>query len=247
MVDVHKKSKDPKTNEKHRKILEELLKHPENKFCADCRQRGPRWCSVKWGVFICIKCSGVHRHLGTHISRVKSVSEDYFAPDEIELFQTTNNEVMNGSLEARLNPADKISPDASDSSREHFIRAKYENLRFAPRGYVPHFKLHEQQQQQQQQHTAPSSSSPALKSSAYTASRPHQHALDQAYPRPSATTAPVQHAPPHSFNSSTQPSSFFSASSSQPSSQQQHRPIDIITAIVIHLFNIFFYISKFEN
>ena len=32
--------------------------------------RGPRWASVNLGIFICMQCSGIHRSLGVHISKV---------------------------------------------------------------------------------------------------------------------------------------------------------------------------------
>ncbi|KAG8472394.1 hypothetical protein CXB51_034220 [Gossypium anomalum] len=63
-------------NEKHRKILEGLLKIPENKECADCKSKGPRWASVNLGVFICMQCSGIHRSLGVHISKVIFLSPE---------------------------------------------------------------------------------------------------------------------------------------------------------------------------
>lgn len=40
-------------------------------FCTEiliCR--GPRWASVNLGIFICMQCSGIHRSLGVHISKV---------------------------------------------------------------------------------------------------------------------------------------------------------------------------------
>lgn len=35
------------------------------------------------GCFICIRCSGIHRSMGTHISKVKSVDLDMWTPDQM--------------------------------------------------------------------------------------------------------------------------------------------------------------------
>ncbi|ELR14314.1 PH domain containing protein [Acanthamoeba castellanii str. Neff] len=58
------------------KALSELLLLPANQVCADCDQCAPRWASVTLGVFVCIECSGIHRSLGVHLSRVRSVDLD---------------------------------------------------------------------------------------------------------------------------------------------------------------------------
>ncbi|BAH93623.1 Os06g0609450 [Oryza sativa Japonica Group] len=50
--------------------LKELLHKSENRICADCSSPDPKWASANIGVFICLKCSGIHRSLGTHISKV---------------------------------------------------------------------------------------------------------------------------------------------------------------------------------
>ena len=45
---------------------------PENQECADCTAPTPTWASWSLGVFLCEKCCGAHRQLGTHISQTRS-------------------------------------------------------------------------------------------------------------------------------------------------------------------------------
>jgi hypothetical protein len=51
-------------------VLMDLLRDEENRYCADCEAKGPRWASWNHGVFVCIRCAGIHRKLGVHISKV---------------------------------------------------------------------------------------------------------------------------------------------------------------------------------
>lgn len=44
---------------------------------------GPRWASWNLGVFLCIRCAGIHRNLGVHITRVKSVNLDTWTPEQV--------------------------------------------------------------------------------------------------------------------------------------------------------------------
>lgn len=64
---------DPKKVEADRLLgfLQELLREEENKYCADCEAKQPRWASWNLGVFLCIRCAGLHRNLGVHISKVR--------------------------------------------------------------------------------------------------------------------------------------------------------------------------------
>ncbi|XP_019200085.1 PREDICTED: probable ADP-ribosylation factor GTPase-activating protein AGD15 [Ipomoea nil] len=108
----------------HTKILEELLTLPENMECADCRDRSPKWASINLGIFICMQCSGIHRSLGVHISKVRSTTLDTWLPDQIAFVQSMGNEKANSYWEALL------PPDSDRSDIEKFIRAKYEEKKW---------------------------------------------------------------------------------------------------------------------
>nr|GFA33415.1 probable ADP-ribosylation factor GTPase-activating protein AGD11 [Tanacetum cinerariifolium] len=51
--------------------LERFLSESGNELCADCGSPNPKWVSANLGAVVCIMCSGVHRSLGVHISKVK--------------------------------------------------------------------------------------------------------------------------------------------------------------------------------
>ncbi|CAI9087594.1 OLC1v1021705C1 [Oldenlandia corymbosa var. corymbosa] len=122
-----KASVSKELNAKHVKILEGLLKLPENRDCADCKSKGPRWASVNLGVFICLQCSGIHRSLGVHISKVRSATLDTWLPDQVEFIKSMGNEKSNSYWEAELPPRyDRVGI-------ENFIRAKYVEKRWIPR------------------------------------------------------------------------------------------------------------------
>lgn len=114
-------------NARHKKILEGLLKLPENRECADCKSKGPRWASVNLGIFVCMQCSGIHRSLGVHISKVRSATLDTWLPEQVAFIQTMGNEKSNSYWEAEL------PPNYDRVGIENFIRAKYEDKRWIPR------------------------------------------------------------------------------------------------------------------
>ncbi|XP_023654215.2 stromal membrane-associated protein 1-like isoform X7 [Paramormyrops kingsleyae] len=84
MATRSEREKAQKLNEQHQAILSKMLREEDNKYCADCEAKGPRWASWNLGVFICIRCAGIHRNLGVHISRVKSVNLDQWTPEQIQ-------------------------------------------------------------------------------------------------------------------------------------------------------------------
>ncbi|XP_012068644.1 probable ADP-ribosylation factor GTPase-activating protein AGD11 isoform X2 [Jatropha curcas] len=114
------------------KKLEKLLNQNANKICADCGSPDPKWVSFNLGVFICIKCSGVHRSLGVHISKVLSIKLDEWTDDQVASFiELGGNNVAIKKYEACL-PDDyrKPKPDATIEERTDFIRKKYEKQQF---------------------------------------------------------------------------------------------------------------------
>ncbi|EMC99712.1 hypothetical protein BAUCODRAFT_63045 [Baudoinia panamericana UAMH 10762] len=120
--------------ERNRSALKTLAKLEPNKLCADCkRNKHPRWASWNLGIFICIRCSGIHRSLGVHISRVKSVDLDSWTDEQLASMVKWGNKRANRYWEHKL--AEGHMP--SESKMESFIRTKYDSKRWAMDGPMP--------------------------------------------------------------------------------------------------------------
>uniref|UniRef100_A0A3Q1GMF2 Arf-GAP with GTPase, ANK repeat and PH domain-containing protein 1 n=1 Tax=Acanthochromis polyacanthus TaxID=80966 RepID=A0A3Q1GMF2_9TELE len=101
-----------------------------NGRCADCEAQNPDWASLNLGALICIECSGIHRNLGTHLSRVRSLDLDEWPLELIKVMSAIGNELANSVWEANAQGRLKPGPDASREERERWIRAKYEQRLF---------------------------------------------------------------------------------------------------------------------
>jgi Arf-GAP/SH3 domain/ANK repeat/PH domain-containing protein len=126
---------DP-NNENSQKLLLRLREaEPANRSCADCNSETKvDWVSINIGAIICIECSGIHRSLGTHVTKVRSLTLDpsTFTPDVIEMLLQLGNRVTNSIWEARLEGSgqQKPTPQSSREQRLRFITAKYADRAF---------------------------------------------------------------------------------------------------------------------
>nr|CAD7404347.1 unnamed protein product [Timema poppensis] len=116
-------------------LLTEMLRDDDNKYCVDCDAKGPRWASWNLGIFLCIRCAGIHRNLGVHISKVKSVNLDTWTPEQVVSLQQMGNSRARAVYEANL--PDNFRRPQTDSSLEAFVRAKYEQKKYIAREWVP--------------------------------------------------------------------------------------------------------------
>ncbi|XP_063730723.1 stromal membrane-associated protein 1-like isoform X2 [Eleginops maclovinus] len=128
MTTRSEREKAQKLNEQHQVILSQLLREEENKHCADCEAKGPRWASWNLGVFMCIRCAGIHRNLGVHISRVKSVNLDQWTPEQIQSMVDMSNRRAKLLYEAHL--PENFKHPQTDQAVEVFIRDKYERKKY---------------------------------------------------------------------------------------------------------------------
>jgi len=102
---------------------------PGNKRCVDCDVPNPDWASINLGVLICIECSGVHRKLGSHISRVRSLDLDEWPPGHLAVMSALGNALANNIWENKLK-GQKPDPTSTQEDKERFIMAKYNNKEF---------------------------------------------------------------------------------------------------------------------
>lgn len=111
------------------KLLQQLRSADQgNCWCADCGSGlKTEWVSINLAIILCIECSGIHRSLGTHISKVRSLTLDInsFTTDIVELLLLVGNRIANMVWEAKLDPTMKPNPQASREQRLKFITTKY--------------------------------------------------------------------------------------------------------------------------
>lgn len=61
--------------------------------------------SLQMGIFLCMRCASIHRKLGTHISKVKSLSMDSWSSEQVDVSE---------SYSPRSNPCQALTKMARD-------------------------------------------------------------------------------------------------------------------------------------
>ncbi|KAE8271012.1 hypothetical protein A4X09_0g1330 [Tilletia walkeri] len=113
-------------NDANAKTLRALVKHPDNKTCADCTRDGPLGISDA-------TCAFDARAFTAVWALIKSIDLDIWTPEQMEAIQKWGNRRCNLYWEAHLKPG-HVPPD---HKIESFIRSKYELRRWAREGPVP--------------------------------------------------------------------------------------------------------------
>ncbi|XP_041859375.1 arf-GAP with coiled-coil, ANK repeat and PH domain-containing protein 3 isoform X4 [Melanotaenia boesemani] len=113
-------------------ILQRIQCLPGNEQCCDCGQTDPRWASINLGILLCIECSGIHRSLGVHCSKVRSLTLDSWEPELLKLMCELGNSVINHIYEGSCQEQGlkKPLPSSSRQEKEVWIKAKYVEKKF---------------------------------------------------------------------------------------------------------------------
>uniref|UniRef100_A0A3P9HJH8 Arf-GAP with coiled-coil, ANK repeat and PH domain-containing protein n=1 Tax=Oryzias latipes TaxID=8090 RepID=A0A3P9HJH8_ORYLA len=113
-------------------LLQRVQSLPGNELCSDCGQTAPCWASINLGVLLCIECSGIHRSLGVHFSKVRSLTLDSWEPELLKLMCELGNSVINQIYEGTcgVSGVKKPGPSSSRQEKEAWIKAKYVEKRF---------------------------------------------------------------------------------------------------------------------
>ncbi|KAM8966762.1 arf-GAP with SH3 domain, ANK repeat and PH domain-containing protein 1 isoform 1-T1 [Pelodytes ibericus] len=113
-------------------IIDDVQKSPGNDVCCDCRSPDPTWLSTNLGILTCIECSGIHREMGVHISRIQSLELDKLGTSELLLAKNVGNNSFNDIMEGNLpTHSPKPAPSSDMTARKEYITAKYVEHRFS--------------------------------------------------------------------------------------------------------------------
>ncbi|XP_077011644.1 arf-GAP with GTPase, ANK repeat and PH domain-containing protein 1 isoform X3 [Tamandua tetradactyla] len=127
------KNKSRLTSQSEALALQSIRNIRGNSHCVDCDTQNPNWASLNLGALMCIECSGIHRNLGTHLSRVRSLDLDDWPIELIKVMSSIGNELANSVWEESSQGRTKPSLDSTRLPPQMANRPKRAELARRPR------------------------------------------------------------------------------------------------------------------
>lgn len=128
---LEKQSHRMSVHPEQQSVIDEIV--AQNDACADCGQAPAEWVSINIGCLLCIECSGIHRSLGVHVSKVRSLTLDSWEmPLLLLLRDHLGNAAVNAIWEHTVPPGwTKPSAGSSHDDKVKWVKAKYHFHGFA--------------------------------------------------------------------------------------------------------------------
>lgn len=73
-----------------------------NQNCFDCGSKPADWISHGFGISVCVQCSGYHRHLGVHLTTVRSLRLDDLSQIQLSYLQHGGNDLFKKYLDDKV-------------------------------------------------------------------------------------------------------------------------------------------------
>lgn len=112
----------------HKEIVS-LLSIEGNDKCFDCGELSPTWTSINNGVFLCLKCAGVHRNFGLEISVIRSLQIDSWDDKQIMFLKKGGNyKYQEMLIEYNLSNVDTIELKYKTKAADFYRKKLYQNV-----------------------------------------------------------------------------------------------------------------------
>ena len=71
--------------------ISDIINTQNNNVCFDCGFPKPKWASINNGIFLCLKCAGVHRNFGVRFSIIRSIQLESWDDKQIQFLKLGGN------------------------------------------------------------------------------------------------------------------------------------------------------------